>query len=121
MSAYGQNIEKHQWKKRVLLITSVDKKGIDKQVEMLDNERDGLRERKLIVYKILPSKYTKGIANEYWNKNEELFDQVKKNRSNFEVILIGLDGGVKLRQTKYLTAKKLFTIIDGMPMRRAEM
>ena len=39
----------------------------------------------------------------------------------FEVILIGLDGGEKLRQTKVLETDKLFAIIDGMPMRRSEI
>ena len=39
----------------------------------------------------------------------------------FEVVLIGLDGGIKLRQTKLVSLDKLFTLIDGMPMRRNEL
>ena len=37
------------------------------------------------------------------------------------MILIGLDGGVKLRQTEMISLDKLFTLIDGMPMRRREI
>lgn len=42
-------------------------------------------------------------------------------KSDFEVILIGLDGGVKLRQTEALETKKLFDLINSVPMRQAEM
>ncbi|MBT8185067.1 MAG: DUF4174 domain-containing protein, partial [Eudoraea sp.] len=33
----------------------------------------------------------------------------------------GLDGGIKYRKTALLTMEELFSIIDSMPMRRAEM
>lgn len=39
----------------------------------------------------------------------------------FAVLLIGKDGGVKLRSDAPLTARTLFDAIDAMPMRRAEM
>jgi hypothetical protein len=36
------------------------------------------------------------------------------------VLLIGLDGEVKLRQSHAATNEQLFSLIDAMPMRRAE-
>jgi len=42
-------------------------------------------------------------------------------KNQFTIILIGLDGGEKLRQTKPLDTTTLFAIIDGMPMRRQEL
>jgi hypothetical protein len=41
--------------------------------------------------------------------------------TGFEVLLIGKDGGVKLRQQEPVSADVLFTVIDAMPMRRREM
>lgn len=41
--------------------------------------------------------------------------------SGFEILLIGLDGGVKLRQDKVIDAETLFARIDAMPMRRQEL
>lgn len=38
----------------------------------------------------------------------------------FEVLLIGKDGGVKLRERRPVSAAALFAIIDAMPMRRGE-
>jgi hypothetical protein len=39
----------------------------------------------------------------------------------FEVLLIGKDGGVKLRQQEPVGTDVLFAVIDAMPMRRQEM
>ena len=36
------------------------------------------------------------------------------------VLLIGLDGEVKLRQSHVATNEQLFGLVDAMPMRRAE-
>ena len=54
-----------------------------------------------------------------WKKSS-LFEKYSEN-GQFEVILIGLDGGVKLRKSELLSSEELFTVIDGMPMRRAEI
>jgi hypothetical protein len=39
----------------------------------------------------------------------------------FEIILIGKDGGVKLRSKTPISLEELFSLIDAMPMRRQEM
>ena len=37
------------------------------------------------------------------------------------IVLIGKDGGVKMKKEFQVDPKTVFTLIDGMPMRRAEM
>ena len=39
----------------------------------------------------------------------------------FEIVLIGKDGGVKLRSKTPLDVETLYAVIDAMPMRRREM
>jgi hypothetical protein len=39
----------------------------------------------------------------------------------FSVVLIGKDGGEKLRRTTPLPPAELFALVDAMPMRRAEL
>ncbi|NNC63365.1 MAG: DUF4174 domain-containing protein, partial [Gammaproteobacteria bacterium] len=39
----------------------------------------------------------------------------------FAVLLIGKDGGVKARHESVPALSELFTLVDGMPMRRSEM
>lgn len=41
--------------------------------------------------------------------------------NGFEVLLIGKDGGVRLRQPRPITPEALFAKIDAMPMQRREM
>jgi hypothetical protein len=40
---------------------------------------------------------------------------------SFRVVLLGKDGGVKLRSSEPLAVDRLDSLIDGMPMRRLEM
>lgn len=41
--------------------------------------------------------------------------------AGFSVVLIGKDGGEKLRRTTPLPPADLFALVDAMPMRQAEM
>ena len=47
--------------------------------------------------------------------------QIQFGTTSFSVVLIGKDGGEKLRRTTPLSSEELFAIVDAMPMRRAEM
>lgn len=118
----SQNFEKYQWSNRLLLIYSEDDSGnmIKEQLNHLLENKEGLKERKLILFQLNQTKYrqvfpkttdwkTRGDANKIDSENE------------FAVYLIGLDGGIKLKQEKILILEKLFQTIDSMPMRQAEM
>jgi hypothetical protein len=47
--------------------------------------------------------------------------QIRFDAKTFSVVLIGKDGGEKLRRTTPLSPEELFAIVDAMPMRRAEI
>ena len=119
--SFGQDISKHEWTDRVLIIASKEAKELNNQIKILQKDQDGLTERKLKIYKVLPKKYSEGLDNHNWIDNNTFYEKVKRKKGDFEVILIGLDGGVKLRQTEMISLDKLFTLIDGMPMRRREI
>lgn len=118
---FGQDMNRHKWKNRILVIAAKEGKQLEEQIRILSKDTDGLAERKLIIYKVLPDKFSEGINNQSWTKNKKFYAELKKKKSDLEVILIGLDGGVKLRQTKTISTEKLFTLIDGMPMRQREI
>ena len=123
MNLNAQDLSKHQWKDRLVLIIAEDEnnKTFQQQLTELQKHQQGLKERKLVIYQILPEKYTTGFEEENWKTSSELFQKYKAEKSDFRVILIGLDGGEKLDQTEILSAEKLFNTIDSMPMRQAEM
>ncbi|MDG1728844.1 MAG: DUF4174 domain-containing protein [Algibacter sp.] len=116
----SQNIASHQWKNRVLLIITDDSDSItfQNQIKTLQTHENGLTDRKLIVYQIKKHSYTTGLKDEEWKDSSKLYKIFKTANTPFEVILIGLDGGIKLRQSDLLTCEALFSTIDVMPMRK---
>lgn len=121
---YSQNIKSHRWENRLLLIlTDKTNSSIYKnQIKELKGHTKGLKERKLIVYQIKKDSYKTGlIENGVWQKSTDLYKTYKKSNTPFEILLIGLDGGIKLRQSELLKCKDLFSTIDVMPMRKSEI
>ena len=122
----GQDIAKHRWENRLLLVVSKDHSNerLKDQLAVLNSCEQGLTERKLLIYQILPDKYKVSTTYENggsWHGGSRLYEQFSDTDSSFEAILIGLDGGVKLRKKGLLECKELLAIIDTMPMRQAEI
>jgi len=92
------------------------------QIEELKKSIDGLEDRRIIVYQSLVSKYRKGLGNGgKWETSGKIFKKLKESDSEFEIVLIGLDGGIKLRRKELLKCEDLFGVIDQMSMRKLEM
>lgn len=124
----AQDLEKYRWEYRILLIKALDEDlaKYQEQLEELKQAPEGLKERKLIVYEIIENEfvstdYTKGGSLNTGTISKEFMDDSFNPKEQFEVILIGLDGGVKRRKTDVFTKEALYAIIDGMPMRRTEL
>ncbi|WP_331350757.1 DUF4174 domain-containing protein [Cellvibrio sp. UBA7671] len=115
----------YQWQYRILVIYTADNSTDEflGQVQEFTQNKDAFEERDLVVFQIhndvlvamtkqpematinaLSVKTALGIAKD----------------DKFQVVLIGKDGGIKLRESQMVSSQKLFTLIDGMPMRRSE-
>lgn len=119
----AQDFSTHKWENRLVLILveNTDNTNYQKQIEELKNHLDGVKERKIVVYHIFPGKFKVGLSDEEWQKSETEYGRYKKTNSQPEIVLLGLDGGVKLRSKEFLSSQKLFETIDAMPMRMQEM
>ncbi|SFD10881.1 DUF4174 domain-containing protein [Algibacter pectinivorans] len=119
----SQIIASHQWENRVLLVLSdgADTSAFQNQIKELQAHENGLTDRKLIVYQIKKQNYTKGLADKAWQTSSKTYKKYKSINASLEVVLIGLDGGIKLRQAHLLNCEKLFETIDVMPMRKSEL
>ncbi len=81
-----------------------------RQRAMLDSDPAALRERDVVVQTITPETARRarpelGVAAD----------------ASFAVLLVGRDGGVKLRRDAPVASSVIIALIDTMPMRRAEM
>jgi hypothetical protein len=124
MTLTAQNLSEYQWKNRVMLIITndIDSKIYTSQIQEFSTNGEDFKERKLIVYTVLPKKHKLENSKENdWVTDSELYSNYNPSNKTFQVVLIGLDGRVKLQQNTVLTTTKLFSTIDSMPMRRAEV
>lgn len=106
----------NQWKHRVILVyaPSASSPDLQKQRALLATDAAGLTERDLIVRELIADQLSTG-------DRAFLEEELNTTGSTFRVLLIGKDGGVKIRQTNPITPKQLFGTIDGMYMRQQEM
>lgn len=117
----SQDLNSHLWKDRVILIASKKNSTIaNKQWKELLKDQKQLKERKLIVY-LIQEDYIKSSKDNLSVKTHLPYKKFKPKKGDFEITLIGLDGGVKLQRQDFISASTIFTIIDGMPMRRNEL
>lgn len=95
---------------RMLLLYAdrADNAYLLQQKQLLDADANGLKERDIKVQVYLQ------------HENPSAF-KTKHISLPFTVILVGKDGGEKYRSNEVLPLKKLYAIIDAMPMRKQEM
>ena len=119
----AQDLSKHRWENRLILIITDDENNSTFQSQVAEFRKDltGLNERKIIIYQVMPGEYKIGLNGANKIKSDRLYKDYKKSDSGFEVVLLGLDGGIKLQQDELLPLEKLYAIIDAMPMRRREI
>jgi hypothetical protein len=122
MTLNGQPLAKHQWKDRLILVFSnaQNESVAKKQLTQFAKQDVALKERDLLIYRISP-KMVIGPGNTSEITSEWFYQYYKVGKDEFNVILIGKDGGEKLRSEALITPEKIFELIDTMPMRRAEM
>lgn len=120
-----QSLDDFQWKNRLLVLYTSNENSvkIDDQLAEILKAKNEFQERDLKVI-ILKNQMVK-----IWNstKRHSLnFDQIIQElnintEKNYQNLLIGKDGGVKLRADSPISNQKLFSTIDVMPMRQREM
>lgn len=120
---FSQALNEYQWKNRLVVVfsESSDSEELQQQLELFKTDLKAFKERKLKLISSIPGKHRVLLPDTSAWQNSELFNKKKSNENHFEVILIGLDGGVKSRANKPVSPEEFFRLIDSMPMRQAEM
>ncbi|MBB4658474.1 DUF4174 domain-containing protein [Parvularcula dongshanensis] len=99
------DLEQFRWSARPVLVFAGDEGEADRQRDVFEADGEALTERDVVV--IVGDAGT-GLASRY-------------RPDGFTVILVGKDGGEKLRTHDVLTIERLCETIDAMPMRASEM
>ncbi|MFD0861548.1 DUF4174 domain-containing protein [Sungkyunkwania multivorans] len=127
-NVFGQNLKEHQWKNRVLIIQAVSESSVryKEQLKEFDGSEKALKERKIVLYEIVGDRIRfTDYQNEKPRRSWEVADTSNlkgfDSDDQFNIRLIGLDGGTKLKKTEPLKKNELFQLIDTMPMRMREL
>lgn len=99
-----------QWEKRPVLLFAPDaqEEAYATQMDALKAAADGLRERDIVVLSDTAPEARGALRADLGGEG-------------FLFVLVGKDGGVKLRSDTPVTTETLFATIDRMPMRQREM
>ena len=114
-----KGIQAYQWKHRLILLfsPSSDYQPLIEQQQRLNRDTTALIERDLLVFGILSDTEHDREAK----SSSGLRQQFGVAANSFAIILIGKDGGEKLRRHAPIATEELFALIDAMPMRRQEI
>jgi hypothetical protein len=124
VAGQGSGLEQYRWKSRLLLVfapSETDSSYQDLQCR-IHTRGEELAERDLVVFRLFEdgsgSVDGKPVAK----------DRVRSLRSRFAprpgaltLVLVGKDGGEKLRQVDGFELQEVLDRIDAMPMRQREM
>lgn len=120
----SQDLSKHHWENRLILLLTEDleNENFTSQILELETGLKGLEERNVMIYQVFQHKMKLGLAKETkWTVATNLYKKYDEKGSPFEFYLIGLDGKVKLQDTKCVSIDKILDLIDTMPMRKSEI
>ena len=120
----SMDLTQFQWKNRMLFIFAQDGnhplfKDLQSQVVAQKAEVD---DRDLIVFEV-PAQ---GPARMNTNPLDQMEADSIRNHfaipsDEFSLILVGKDGGIKLKRNDQVDLREVFELIDSMPMRQNEM
>ena len=118
------DLSEFEWQNRLLLLFAPhsENKLLKKLQSEIDMQKYEVKDRDLVVFEVLEMGHSR-ISETPINRQEaeNLRDFFSIPRNNFTLILVGKDGGVKLRRNDQTSLAEIFALIDSMPMRKNEM
>ncbi|AHM61229.1 hypothetical protein D770_14875 [Flammeovirgaceae bacterium 311] len=117
-------LDQYQWKNRLLLLYAPDEEdeSYRNQSRELQKQERGLQQRDLLTFHIFGDKIVLPDGKILGQTDaRDLRQHYVIPPKETAILLIGKDGGEKLRSRDLLTTERLFQTIDAMPMRRQEM
>jgi hypothetical protein len=103
------DLSAYTWKNRVLLLfaPSKDHPALREQKDRIAARMLDFADRDLVAIEAI--------------EEPELRKRFRAGAAGFTVILVGKDGSAKMRRSEPVAMDDIFSLIDGMPMRRAEV
>lgn len=111
----------HTWEHRVLVLFADGAEGrhaLEQQTEWIRAAEEGFASRDLVRVEVVDGER---LGAKSGGEEVEALRERFRPEGPFVAILVGKDGGEKLRSNAPIEMSRLFRTIDAMPMRAAEM
>ena len=110
-------LEKYLWKNRIVITFSPSRNNTERNyfINSINRNLCKFNSRNIIHFDFIFNE-----KNQEIEKFESFFENLSLSTSEFRLILIGKDGGIKLNSRK-ISLEEIFSLIDTMPMRQEEM
>lgn len=109
------------WKNRIALVFgAAGDARLEQQLEEFAGADAALADRDMVVVRVTEDS-AEAVYGSIGNLDAaEIRRQADIAPGEFQVVLVGKDGGAKLKSGEFVDGEALFALIDRMPMRRAE-
>jgi hypothetical protein len=120
---HAQNLSDYQWKNRLVILVDEGLKtdAIRSQFKAFVSKPDELVERDILLFLLTPKTIVLSNGENAELSVNDAYSSLSIPKNFKGVLLIGKDGGIKLKKPFEVTTADIFTLIDGMPMRKSEI
>lgn len=119
---FSQDLDAYQWKNRIILLkdANLDSDWLQAQLKRLKSNSQELLDREVLLFLLTDT----SVYDEKLKQTMLQADSIvtKYGLSNFNgLVLIGKDGGTKLKKEFIVSPSTIIELIDSMPMRMTEI
>jgi hypothetical protein len=118
------DLEIYRWKNRLVLICapSRDSAPYRRQQRLMAGQQEAMEDRDIVVIELLMTGQSRiGPSPLTMSQQLRIREDYAVPGDGFQFILVGKDGGVKLKAGQPVKPEDFFELIDSMPMRREEI
>ncbi len=114
----AQSLDEFRWKNRIVLLSDPDQESdlLNEQINSFTPYGREIADRDMLIFIFVDSV----VRDTQGNKLDIAVEEIPEPGFH-GLILIGKDGGVKMKENFPVDPLEVFNLIDSMPMRRAEM
>ncbi|NTV42481.1 MAG: DUF4174 domain-containing protein [Syntrophobacteraceae bacterium] len=118
------DFEQFQWKNRLLFVFAPESTNplFERLQREISTRKHEVDDRDLVIFEILELGISKMNGTQLDpHTAPSLRKRFDISPKTFTLILVGKDGGVKLKRNDHVKLEEIFRLIDSMPMRQDEM
>ncbi len=118
----ADELDAYRWQSRLVVVAapSLDDPAMKRQQAEAASDASGWADRQLLLLTIADGTLT-GAGPGSAGQGGQILRRLGLSQERFSIVLIGLDGTVKMRRERPVTNQALYSLIDAMPMRREEL